>query len=251
MTADNYIIKIINKKKSPNLTFYDSRLTDIKRVIRKWAGSQLSEIKLSGSCIKKTALKGKSDCDLFISLKPTTSNTLKYIYESLNNSVKSAGYNTIKQNVSIAIKTNGLDIDLVPARIIAGSKNYHNLYLSKKDSRLQTNIEIHINNVVNSGRQEEIMAAKIWRELNGLKFPSVYLELVIIDALKYKRKKQPAKNFITVLEYFRDSFVNKSFIDPSNSNNFISNMIYKYQKEEIQKAARKSLKQKNWEDIIY
>ena len=200
---------------------------------------------------KKTALKGKSDCDLFISLKSTTSNTLKEIYESLNDAVISAGYSTKKQNVSIAIKTNGLDIDLIPARIIAGNKHYHNLYLSKKDSRVKTNIDIHIKNVINSGRQEEIMAAKIWCELNDLKFPSVYLELVVIDALKYKRKNQPAKNFITVLEYFSNSFVNKLFIDPSNSNNSISDMIYKYQKEEVQKIARKSLKKSNWKDIIY
>ena len=53
MTGDDYIRRIISKKKSPNLTFYDPKLTHIKGVIRKWAGSQLADIKLSGSCVKK------------------------------------------------------------------------------------------------------------------------------------------------------------------------------------------------------
>ena len=251
MTPDQYIRKVINKKKSPNLTFYDTKLTDIKNVLRKWAGSQLSQIKLSGSCIKKTAIKGKSDCDLFISLKSDTKETLKEIYNSLNNKVKSEGYRTREQNVSIAIKTNGLDIDLVPGKIQAGYKNYHSLYLSKNDSWLQTNIDIHINKVLTSGRQEEIMAAKIWRELNGLKFPSVYLEMVIMEALKYKNKNQPSTNFLTVLEYLSNSFLDKKFIDPSNSNNCISDMIFKYQKEEIRKIAKASLKQDNWKNIIW
>ena len=67
MTPKEYIRKIIDEKKSPNLSYYDPRLTDIKKVIRKWADTRLSQIKLSGSCVKKTAIQGKSDCDLFIS----------------------------------------------------------------------------------------------------------------------------------------------------------------------------------------
>ena len=251
MTGDEYITKVINKQRASNITFYDTRLTEIKNVVRNWAGGQLSAIKLSGSCVKKTALKGKADCDLFISLKSDTTNTLKEIYDTLDTHVAKSGYSTRRQNVSIGIKSNGLDIDLVPAKIHSGYKNYHSLYLSKKNSWTQTNIDIHINNVVSTGRQEEIMATKIWKNCHDLKFPSIYIELVVIQALKYKNKEQIEKNFITVLEYLRDTFVDTIFVDPSNSNNVISNMIFKYQKEEIQKAAKKSLNEQYWKNIIW
>lgn len=251
MTSDQFLKNIITKHKAPSLTFYDTRLTNVKNEIRKWAGQQLSEIKLSGSCVKKTALKGKADCDLFISLKSNTKESLSEVYNLLDTHFNSAGYSTRKQNVSIGIKVNGLDIDLVPGKIHSGYKNYHSLYLSKKNSWTQTNIDLHIQNVTKTGRQDEIILTKIWKDCHNLKFPSIYIELVVIQALKNKNKGQLEKNFITVLEYLRDSFVGTKFTDPSNTNNTISDMIFKYQKEEIQKAAKSSLAEKYWEKIIW
>jgi hypothetical protein len=251
MTADQYLKKIIDEKKAPNLTFYDTRITDVKNIIRSWAGEQLSSIKLSGSCVKKTALKGKADCDLFISLKSSTSNPLKELYNLLDQRFENEGYTTRRQNVSIGIYENGLQIDLVPGKIHNGYKNYHSLYLSKKDSWTQTNIDLHIKNVNSTGRQNEIIATKIWKGCHDLKFPSIYIELVVIEALKYKKKNDIANNFLIVLEYLRDTFVDKKFTDPSNSNNTISDMIFKYQKEEIKKAAKESLNQGSWGKIIW
>lgn len=251
MTGEEYLKKIVLEYKASNLTFYDTRLTDVKNEIRKWAGEQLSEIKLSGSCVKKTAIKGKADCDLFISLKSNTTNTLSEIYNLLDSHISNAGYNTRRQNVSIGIKTNGLDIDLVPGKIHSGYKNYHSLYLSKKESWTQTNIDLHIQNVINTGRQEEIIATKIWKDCHNLKFPSIYIELVVIQALKNKNKGQLEKNFITVLEYLSDSFLNNKFTDPANTNNVISDMIFKYQKEEIVKIAKKCRAEQYWEQIIW
>lgn len=149
------------------------------------------------------------------------------------------------------IKTNGLDIDLVPGKIHSGYKNFHSLYLSKKNSWIQTNIDVHIQNVINTGRQEEIILTKRWKECNNLKFPSIYIELVVIQALKYKNKGQLEKNFLIILEYLRDSFIETKFTDPGNTNNIISDLIYKYQKEEIQKAAKKSLNEQYWKQIIW
>jgi hypothetical protein len=251
MTGDQYIRTVINKKRSKNLTFYDSRLTEIKNVIREWAGNDLYKIKLSGSCVKKTAIKGKSDCDLFISMKSNTSDTLNGLYYSLDEHVREAGYRTKLQNVSIAIYANGLDIDLVPARIQQGYYNYHSLYTRRNDSWIKTNIDIHIKQVLDSGRQNEIIALKIWRTLNGLKFPSIYLDMVVMYALKYKKRTDTANNFLMVLEFLTEEFWNTAFVDPSNTNNIISNLIDEYQKEKICNAACQSLNQNHWKNIIW
>lgn len=251
MTGEEYLLNVVSNHKAPNLTFYDPRLTAIKIVMRKWAGQYLSEIKLAGSCVKNTAIKGKADCDLFISLISSTPQTLKQIFDNLDEYVTEAGYSTRRQNVSIRITTNGLDIDLVPGKIQSGFKNYHSLYLSKKDTWTQTNIDLNIQNVKASGRQDEIMATKIWKHCHNLKFPSIYIDLVVVQALKYKNKGQLEKNFMTVLEYLRDSFVETKFIDPANSQNVISDLLYKYQKDEIQKVAKKCLAEQYWNSIIW
>lgn len=251
MTGEEYLIKVVSNHKAPNLTFYDPRLTAIKNVLRKWAGIYLSEIKLAGSCVKNTAIRGRADCDLFISLISSTPQTLKEIFDNLDEYVTNAGYSTRRQNVSIRINTNGLDIDLVPAKIQSGYKNYHSLYLSKKDTWTQTNIDLNIQNVNLSGRQAEIMATKIWKYCHKLKFPSIYIDLVVVQALKYKNKGQLEKNFITVLEYLNDSFISLKFVDPANSQNVISDLLYKYQKVEIQNIAKQCLAEQNWKSIIW
>ena len=106
-------------------------MTHIKSVLTEWAGTQLSSLKQSGSSAKGTAVHGIADFDIFISLKSDTTQTLKEIYNLLDTFVTSKGYTTRRQNVSIGIVSNGLDIDLVPGKIQSGYQNYHSIYSSK------------------------------------------------------------------------------------------------------------------------
>ena len=64
--------------------------------------------------------------------------------------------------------------------------------MSKKDTRKQTNIQKHINDISNSGRTNEIKLLKIWRELNRLEFPSIYMEYLVIKILSGKSKSEDA-----------------------------------------------------------
>jgi len=112
-------------------------------------------------------------------------------------------------------------------------------------------VNAHINLVKNSGRISEITALKIWRKLHGLEFPSIYLELTVLDALYNKSKNQPANNLWIIFKYLSDSFVDKTVIDPSNTNNVLSDDLYKLEKQAIAKKANESLNQKIWEQIIW
>lgn len=73
--------------------------------------------------------------------------------------------------------------------------------MSKKDTRRQTNIQKHINDISNSGRTNEIKLLKIWRELNKLEFPSIYMEYLVIEILSGKSRDSGslADNFMYVL----------------------------------------------------
>ncbi|WHH59785.1 nucleotidyltransferase domain-containing protein [Petroclostridium sp. X23] len=254
MTADEYVNSIINKY---NVKGDVDALTKILvvdpllNIIKEWAGIQLNNVYYSGSRAKGTAINLSSDIDLFISLKSDTTNTLKEIYTSLYNKVVAHKITARKQNVSIGVNYGGHSIDLVPGKKHLGNTNDHSLYRSKVDTWTKTNINNHINLVKASGRLSEIIAMKIWSKLQKLDFPSIYLELTVIEALYNKNKNQPANNFITVLEYLRDSFVDKTIIDPSNSNNIISDDLYKYEKEAIAKKAKESRNAQSWGDIIW
>lgn len=251
MTTDEYLKQIIANKKAEIITLNDTRLIKIKSTLTNWAGQELSALKQSGSSAKGTALKGIADFDIFISLKSDTRETLKEIYDKLETAVKGAGWTTRRQNVSIGITHSNLKIDLVPGKIQAGYQNYHSIYSSKKDTWMQTNVDLHITKVQNSNRVNEILLTKIWRHIHGLDFPSIYLELTVLDALYNKPVNDISNNFWAVLVYLRDKFVDSVVTDPSNTNNKISDMLYKYEKEAIALKAKTSLEKKTWGEIIW
>lgn len=251
MIADEYLKEILAYKKAETITLDDWRLSSVKSIITNWAGQQLSELKQSGSSAKGTALKGVADFDIFISLKSDTSDTLKDLYNKLEAVIKGAGWTARRQNVSIGITLNGLSIDLVPGKIQSGYQNYHSIYSSRKDTWLQTNVDLHISKVRTSNRVNEIILTKIWRQINGLDFPSIYLELTVLDALYNKPVNDLANNFWTVLTYLRDKFVDSAVTDPANTNNKISDMLYRYEKEAIASKAKESLGKQTWSQIIW
>jgi hypothetical protein len=251
MKADQYLRNIIANKKANNITIDDWRLIDVKTTLTTWAGQYLSSIKQSGSSAKGTALKGIADFDIFISLKSNTTETLKEIYDKLDTTITNAGWTTRRQNVSIGITHNNLKIDIVPGKIQSGYQNYHSIYSSKKDTWMKTNIDLHINTVTKSNRTNEILLTKIWRHIHRLDFPSIYLELTVLDALYNKPVNDIADNFLGVLIYLRDNFVDSVVADPANTNNKVSDMLYKYEKEAIARQAKTSLEKKTWEEIIW
>ncbi|QHW35551.1 nucleotidyltransferase (plasmid) [Paenibacillus rhizovicinus] len=252
--SDEYVLKIANKyyiQSAIDVSTQTNVINPLNRLISHWAGDCLNDTYLSGSRAKGTAINLSSDLDLFISLKSTTNNTLKEIYVSLYSYFDSAGYKPRKQNVSIGLNIAGKQVDLVPAKKRPGNTNDHSLCLSKRETWTQTNVIKHINMVQNSGRIPEIVLLKIWRKLHKLNFPSIYLELTVIEALKGKSKNTPANNFSSLLDYLRDEFIGKKVVDPANSSNVNSEDLYKHEKEAIQKKAREGRSQKYWEDIIW
>ncbi len=219
--------------------------------IKQWAGAYLSTLSFSGSYAKGTAINSGTDIDIFISLTAQTPNTLKEIYNSLYRQVERKGWEPRRQNVSIGISYGNIWIDLVPARIQPGYRNWHSLYKRKSDSWTQTNVAAHINAVSKSGRTNEIRAVKIWRNLNSLDFPSFYLELVVIEALKGRSRTALAVNVLHALEYLSSYLTTTRIVDPGNTNNVISDDLSQTNKRKIAKQAADSVQQQYWENIIW
>ncbi len=213
-------------------------------------------IQQSGSRAKGTAIKGKSDMDMFLSIDdPNNANTLQEYYDEVYRFLDNKGYTVRKQNVSIGVKYYGCDIDVVPAKKVNSQSyeryNDHYLWSNKHKHRMLTNIQKHIDMVRNSGVQKEIMLLKVWRENHDLDFPSIYIEQLCIEELNRNNQYNLADNFMHMLRYIADNIENKRVVDPSNCNNIISDSLTSSEKKQIANQAQDSLEQKYWKVVLW
>lgn len=269
MGADEYLNNIVSKyDKNHNYNSYEvSAFNELGNLIRNWFNSSLysfwgpsMEIQQSGSRAKGTAIKGSSDMDMFLSITDRQNeDTLKNYYDEIYEFLKGRGYKVRKQNVSIGVNFKGYDIDVVPAKKTNKSTysrdwqsyNDHWLWSNKKQVRTLTNIQRHIDLVRNSGLTKEIMLTKIWRNNHNLDFPSIYIEIIVREALQNSSSYSLSDNFLKVLRYIRDNIIDKKVVDPSNSQNIISESLTYSEKVAISKAASDSLNKQYWSSIVW
>lgn len=255
--SNTYLKRVIKKHKLVPLKLTDKRVKPLLDIVRGWKGNRISQIKTSGSSAKGTGLKGSADLDIFISFKASTNDSLGGLYDSLyaelGKHTKLLNLRRRKQNVSVRVSYNQLKIDLVPAKKMGNSHTLHSLHVNREKKQwTQTNIDKHIAYVVGSGRVNEIVLMKVWRKRNGLDFPSIYLEMVVIQSLKGKGKSNLGRNMHRVFEYLGSgSFEKDTYIDPSNGSNIISKTNTKLSKKKIAIAARQTLKcLPNWQLVF-
>lgn len=250
MSPDQYLQSILTREAVDNSLYSPVRQVQaiLEPTIRQWAGTFFSNMHPSGSFAKGTANKSGTDIDLFISLSQNTSHTLKEIYESLFSHMGANRYMPKKQNVSINVRVNGYDIDLVPAKRQDHYSQDHSLYRRKADTWTKTNVQTHIDHVIRGGRQSPTRILKLWRNQKGLDFPSFYLELVTIKALEGKYQA-PSEQVVTVLRYLSNEFSGDRFVDPANTNNIISGDLSDVLKTEIKRAAATAL-QSSWSQVV-
>ncbi len=247
---DQYLTSMIQKY-AVNVAGAEAAGQSIYPVIQCWSGVYLVKAQFSGSLSKGTAISIGTDADIFISLSSTTPGSLANLYETLFNAVTRSGYSARKQNVSIGVNVKGYNVDLVPGRRQNQYSNEHSLYKRKTNTWIKTDVNKHINYVINSNRTAEIKLAKIWRQLHKLEFPSFYLEMAVIDSLKYARVGDTTSNFWKVLHFFRDNLASARYIDPANTNNVISDDLNSSQKRAVANVARASTSKGYWGEIVW
>lgn len=223
--------------------------TTINPVLRRWGGKYIVDVRPSGSFAKGTAVHSGTDIDIFISLTSSLNDALKSIYDTLFNALFQAGYAVRRQNVSIGITVDGWKVDVTPGRRQDQYGNYHSLWSNKTGSWLQTNINEHIRVVSGSGRIDEIRLVKIWRNRFALDWPSFYLELFVIDALKGARVGAVKDNVVTAFRAIDQSIATRRLIDPANTNNAVSTALTAEAKAALAQAARSALNS-SWETVF-
>ena len=252
MSADDYLLGISAREQ------VDTSLTSLvlaakqtlMPVLSKWGGSYLQQVHRSGSLAKGTANRSGTDIDLFISLSANTPDSLKQIYETLFVAVSQSGYAVRRKNVSIGLRVNGVDVDLVPGKQQNILSLDHSLYRRRADSWTKTNVQTHIAHVRAGGRQLETRIAKLWSNQLDLDFPSFYLELAVIEAMRVNLSIGLSNRVWSVLQYLAGGFSAARFVDPANSNNVISDELTASEKGAIRTAAARTLRAKTWGEVV-
>lgn len=258
-TVDEYLYELLSRKQNNGkYTQNEERAYEkIADYINQWKQTYYNsfyswnnvniEMQKSGSRAKGDAIKGKSDIDIFVSIiDPNNRNTVKEYYEDLYSFLKEKmPTNSMrKQNVSIGIDYAGCSIDVTPGKrinrqIYRNGRYYtdHYIYSRKTDNNTQTNIQTHIDLVRNSGLANEMMILKIWRNCHALELPSIAIEILTEEILRYNKSSSLYVNVKRVFESLRDTIMDRRIIDPSNTTNNIADGIKKAEKEEIRKKA--------------
>jgi hypothetical protein len=248
---DQYVISVLNRhQSSSSILVAQSVINAMSSSINTWSNGHLYGVYPSGSIAKGTAISESSDVDILISLKTTATTSLKDIYETLFTRLTTDGYAPRRQNVSLGVVLSGWKIDVVPARKQSPLNNDHSLWSHKSQTWRETNIHQHVQYVTNSNRINEIKLLKIWKKLHNLEFPSFPLEVTVINALYGKSTTTPAANFVTVLEYIRDSLPTVRIIDPTKPSNILSDELTLLEKRNLSTAARNSLGGR-WNQVLW
>jgi len=253
MSGDDYLQQLLAKITAPTGVFGpgEKMRQALDPMIRRWAGTQYSELKVSGSYAKGTAIRGGTDVDIFISLKPDTSPTLKEIFDSLASYMTAAGYSTRKQNVSIGISHGGYQVDLVPGKRQNFNSRDHSLWVSRQNTWQKTNIDTHIDTVSRSSHTDVIRVMKRWKQCHGLEFPSFALELATLRALAGRNAAGRASRVMAVVEWLRDNITAAALIDPANTNNNVASELSATEKIAIARQAKASRDAAYWKDVVW
>ena len=251
-TVDQYAASIVEKYHVVADTRSASHRAadEVVPLLKQWGKQYLLGITLSGAYAKNTAISLSSHVDILVVVSPVPNMEIKQVFWSLFEYLTDQGLKPRTRNVSIQVKCKGLNVDLIPAyrdRTTSGNV----LFNKRLGNEVHTDLAQHVHLVANSGRQQEICALKIWRERNTLDFPSLYLEMSVLNALDTERFGQLADNVLAVLHYLAGKVEHVILRDPANSENVVSNDISASDKQAIAKAAREVLYDENWKKILW
>ena len=251
VTPDRYLQNVLAREHVDTGPFspVSSVVATLSPMLNRWGNGYLLAIEPSGSFAKGTANRSSTDIDLFLTLSSSTPDTLSQIRSSLGTCLIRHGFQYRDQNVSLGINLAGNQVDLVPGKRQGQYGTDHSLYRKKADTWTKTNIQTHIKLVQDSRRTDEIRVIKLWRDQWSLDFPSFYLELVALEALRGKPIGRLSENVADVLRYLSKNLTTSRFVDPANTNNVISDDLSVASRQAVAAAAQRALNG-SWENLV-
>lgn len=250
-TASSYLRSILDREAVD--VSAESRLRQltprIDKIVRAWAGKHLVDLQPSGAFEQGMANASGVAIDFLASIHPDATFTPREIYESLYHALDRMGLKPKARNVSVGVTLGGITVDIIPARRDNMHTEEHWLHSSLRGKAFITDPHTHILEAIKAKRSDEVRVIKLWRDKNGLVFPSFYLELAVTAALRGKGRDL-ADNVWSVFGYLENHFVARSVLDPANAHNVVSDDIDIREKARIRTVAKVTRAARSWQDIL-
>lgn len=253
ISADEYLRELLKREavntgmKSP----LRALRKEIQEVCLELTDGKLLGLYPTGGFEKGTANASGVSIDYLASFAPTTQEPIRELYERLYAALERRGLEAVRRDVSVAVIMGDYGVDIIPAKREAMSSDMHELWLTRLGRPVKSDLTQHILNTASSGRREEIRVLKIWRDQQGLDFPSYYLELSVVAALRRRPQGELAANVWAVFGYLESLFPARSILDPVNANNIVSDMLGPPGKDNIRRAALYARRARAWSEIIW
>ena len=252
MTPSSYLRDILDREAVDDgsgalLQQFESQ---IERICAEWAGRHLLEIYPAGGYARGTANRSGVQIDFVASLSPQTPYTARQIYDSLFEALHRMGLLPTRRSVSISIELNNTLVDIIPAKRESLNSDFHELHTARRGLSAKTNLMQHVLDAIESNRHEEVRIIKLWRDQQGLDFPSFYLELSVLAALRRRPLGELAENVWAVLGYYETLFPARGLLDPANANNVVSDELVGAEKLAVRDAAREARSGRPWVEIV-
>lgn len=249
-TNEEYVASIVQKYQViPGTGSPPHRAADtLMPALKEWANRYLLGITLSGAYAHNTAISLASSVDVLVALSPIPDMEMKAVFWNLFEFLTNRNFKAHTRQVSMQVESKGLKVDVIPMYRDKVGCWLHN---KRSETPVRTDLARHVQLMASSGRTQEICAAKIWRERNGLTFPSLYLELTVLKALEAQRFGQLSDNVLAVLRYIASRFEQAVVRDPANAENIVSGDLSIEEKKAVAKAAHAALYDEEWKKIMW
>lgn len=253
VSADEYLRGILARERIDASMRSPLRELDaeVLRLCRDVFGDRRYDFYTTGGFEKGTANASGCSIDFFASLPPSPSRRLGDVFEGIHGALEARGYEPVRRDISVAVTLRGVGVDIIPARRETMTTDVHEVWLSRLGRPVKTNLTQHILDTAAGGRREEIRVLKIWRDQQSLDFPSFYLELSVLAALRKRPQGALAENVWAVFGYLENLFPARSVLDPVNANNIVSDLLGPPEKDAIRKAAQYARSGRAWSEIIW
>lgn len=215
-----------------------------------WGSRHIVEVVPGGGFEKGLANASGISTDYVVWIHTQSERRIPEIYESMFAAFERLGLAPVRRDVTMALAVGNVTVDLLPAKRLSMISDIHEIYSTRRSAAITTNLNQHVLDSHDARRQEEIRILKLWRDQNGLDFPSFYLELATNAALRRRPAGALADNVWAVLGFLERLLVPRAMLDPANAANIVSDELTGPQKRSIALAATAARSGRPWSEIV-
>lgn len=252
VTASEYLADILSREVVDHRTAWelDTIAAKIEQLCTAWGGQHILEVIPGGGYEKSMANRSGICTDFVVWIHTHSGRRIPEVYESMFSTFERLGLKPIRRNVTIALRVGTIAVDILPAKRLSMISDIHEIYSARRAQAITTNLHQHVLDSHEAQRQGEIRILKLWRDQNGLDFPSFYLELATNAALRRRSVGALADNVWTTLGFLERLLVPRAMLDPANAANVVSDELTGAQKRSIALAAASARSGRPWSEIV-